>query len=749
MDESQLYSTEATNRHQAKIEYLADRSYRIFDGARGRPREVTQNLVLPGATTGSEPVQSRNSPADTLFVSTGRKLYVVGDIDGGFRPRSNPYDLYNFGKPLPDDPLAGKLQGVWAQPVKALNGYTFEVERDGKTWTLFDAQNFTQSFVEARFEFQQGDLAANRTDFIPQDQPVLLTTLTLKNQAGKPVNLKVRFQAYFDLEDAWFTSLASVRNQSESVSHEGEYLVARAMSAQDAWAVAVGAVAGGANVKIDNPPGQRPRGQFEYQVTMPAGAQHDWTFGVAVESHNGSLAALKTLEEGLKQGSAWREQKQELYTQLLQAGPHLHSPDPALDLAFDVARANMQMLEAESPTLGRYFYSGLEAFPFWFSSELAYSVPGLAASGLTDTLKNALLVGMRINMDARIPHQISPSGRIVGPGNAQETPQWVMGAWDYYCWTGDREFLASVYPTALKGLFDYTLTRIDRDGDNFPSGPGMVEVEGMGDEKLDAAAYTWAALNALEKMAGVMGDMRSAAQARAKISQIDATFDPTWWDEAGGTYSMSLNETDNVRLPAPHWAVITPVEVGLATPAHAAATLKTIEASYLNRWGLKHTVDADERVWTLPTAALSRAAFRSNRRDLGLQMLTHIAETLDRGSIGLFHELIPDGLCTIQLWSGATYVRGVIDDLLGIKVRADLRALTIAPRLPSEWGEVTLQDLSFAGHSLDVRLSDWEIEVRHVSGPAALRVKLCLLLGPEKEFKLNPGEAALVSKQRA
>lgn len=707
---------------------------------------MTQHLVLPAAAPGSGPVQSRNSPADTLFVSTGRKLYVVGDIDGGFRPRSNPYDLYNFGKPLPGDPLANKLQGVWAQPVKALNGYTFEVESGGITWTLFDAQSFTQSFVEARFEFQQGDLAANRTDFIPQDQPVLLTTLTLKNQASQPVDLKVRFQAYFDLEDAWFTSLASARNQGESVSQEGVRLVARAASAQDAWAVAVGAAAGGARVSIANPPGQHPRGQFEYRVTLPAGAQQDWTFGVAVESHNGSLAALKTLEEGLKHGSAWREQKQELYAGLLQSGPRLHSSDPALDLAFDVARANMQMLEAESPALGRYFYSGLEAFPFWFSSELPYSVPGLAASGLADTLKNAVLVGTRINMDAHIPHQVSPSGRIVGPGNAQETPQWVMSAWDYYRWTGDRDFLASVYPTALKGLLDYTLTRIDRDGDNFPSGPGIVEVEGMGDEKLDSAAYTWAALKALEEMAGAMGDAGSAAQARAKIGQIDATFDPTWWDEAGGTYSMSLNETDNARLPAPHWAVITPVEVGLATPAHAAATLKTIEASYLNRWGLKHTVGTDERVWTVPTAALSRAAFRSNRPDLGLQMLAHIAETLDTGSIGLFHELIPDGLCTIQLWSAATYVRGVVEDLLGIQVRADLRALTIAPRLPGDWGEVRLQNLSFAGHVLDVRVSDREIEARHVSGPAALHLKLCLPFGAKKDFKLKPGEAALVSK---
>ena len=66
--------------------------------------------------------QERPSAPDTMFTTTGRQLYVIGDIDGGFRPRSNPYDLHTFGKPQAGDPLANRLQGVWAQPVKALNG---------------------------------------------------------------------------------------------------------------------------------------------------------------------------------------------------------------------------------------------------------------------------------------------------------------------------------------------------------------------------------------------------------------------------------------------------------------------------------------------------------------------------------------------------------------------------------------------------------------------------------------------------
>src|SRR5689334_12686732 len=80
--------------------------------------------------------QSRLTPANTMFTNTGRKLYVIGDIDGDFRPRSNPYDVYELGGPHPKDPLADALQGVWAQPVKGLSRYKFVLEANGEQWQL-------------------------------------------------------------------------------------------------------------------------------------------------------------------------------------------------------------------------------------------------------------------------------------------------------------------------------------------------------------------------------------------------------------------------------------------------------------------------------------------------------------------------------------------------------------------------------------------------------------------------------------
>jgi len=700
-----------------------------------RPREVIQQLRW------GEIRQGRPSAPDTMFTTTGRQLYVIGDIDGNFRPRSNPYDLHTFGKPQEGDPLANRLQGVWAQPVKALNGYTFVVERDGISWPLLDAERFTQTFADVQFEYRRGALTATRTDFVPQDRPALFTTLNLRNDGSQTADVQVTFFAYFDLRDAQFTTLADQPNQGETVQMEGEKLVAYAWQLPNKWAVAVGGEKQPAEVQIIAGQDGHPVGVLKYAVRVEPRAEQEWTIGIVVEIEPGRAVALKNLEKWLPLRESLLAEKQLFYTDLLAGGPRFHSPDAHFDAAVDLARANLQALEAESQALGRFFYAGLQTFPFWFSADGAYDIPGLLAAGFTSTGTNHLLIGTKFDALGSVPHQRSPSGAIVVPGNAAETPLWVMSLWDAYRWTGNRAFLKAVYPAAMQGLLQYTLGSLDPNGDGYPIGAGLVEKEDMGAKKLDSASYTWAALRALEQMAEAMGDTRTAVRARLRADEMAARFDAAWWDLEAGTYSMSLNELDNSRRHVPHWAVIVPLEVGLASTEHAATTFTTLQAKYMNQWGLKHTVGDDERVWTLPTATLSRAAYQYRQAGLGFQMLQQLSVTLDHGSIGMYHELIPEGLSFLQLWSGATYLRGVVEDLMGVHVRADLHAVRLAPQLPAGWDAAELERLSFGGHTIAVRATSTSLVVNHLSGPTPLTVTYQTSNGSELSAAVAAGES--------
>jgi len=674
--------------------------------------------------------QERLSAASTMFANTGRRLYVLGDIDGRFRPRSNPYDLHAFGKPRPDDPLAEKLQGVWAQPVKGLAGYSYSLTIDGDAWNLLDADTFTQAFAYAEFSFRRVSLKAVRHDFAAQDLPLLLSSLRLQNDGVDELNIALTFTAAFDLQDAWFTHLAGQRNTGQQISIEDGCLVARAEALPEQWAVVVGASRSGGTARLLND----GRAALDYHLRLAPGTEETLTFGIAIESQGGPQAGKQILALGLANSAALLDEKIALYDRLLARGPRLSSPDPALNEAFDLALANIQLLEAESdlmgrpPRRGRYFYAGLEMFPFWFSNDGAYSLPGLMAGGFTDTALNHSRLGLEYLQDGRVPHQISPSGEILFAGNAQETPQWVSSLWEAYRWTGDRGFLSAVYPGAVKGMFDYVLGTIDPDGDGYPSGPGMVEVESMGAEKLDSAAYTWAALQALAEMAAELGDAATEQRARQQAARIQASFNHDWWDAANGTYAMSLDESNQI-FPVPHWAVIVPLEVGLAASEHAAATFTALRARYLNRWGMKHTAGDDERVWTLPTATLSRAAYRYGEAALGYEMLRRVAETLDHGSIGLFHELIPEGACIVQLWSAAVFLRGIVEDLLGIQVLAADNILQVTPNLPQGWDVVELKDLSFGQYRVSLRIEPGRLGITSLEGAGPLQIRCSLPVG--------------------
>lgn len=683
--------------------------------------------------------QRRRSAPDTMFANTGRRIYVIGDIDGGFRPRSNPYDLHTFGKPDPKDPLANELQGVWAQPVKGLDGYGYIIQNGTERWELTAAQSFTQTFVAAEFHYRRGDLRAMRKDYAALDRPVLFSVLSLANLGSSPVEADLIFQAHFDLEDAWFTSLGPRRNQGELLEVVAGRLAARAEALPDAWAVAVGGSRPADSVRASSRR-QNPTGELHYHFCLEAQQEQCWTFAMVIETKGGVPTALNNLDAWLAQSEQMLADKQALYQQLSERSARLLTPDAAVNTAFTLAAANLQALEAESPSLGRYFYAGLEMFPFWFSVDAAYSTSGLLASGFEDSARQHVRTGARFADRGAIPHQISPAGSVLFPSNAQETAQWVTSIWDVYCWTGDLAFVRELYPAAVEGLLEHTLGRIDPDGDGYPSGPGVVEVSGMGEEKLDAAAYTWQSLNALEAMAKSIGDEATMRRAGNAAACIAARFDQDWWEAAHGSYSMSLDQ-ENRRLHMPHWAIITPLETGLATAEHAAVTLATIRAQYLNAWGIKHTVGHDERVWTLPVAVLSRAAYRYGEPELGFAMLQKIAQTLDHGSLGMFHELIPEGACFIQLWSAATFQRGVIEDLLGITVNAGENTLVIEPRLPDAWQVARLENLRFGDHGVDVEVTRTGVTVWMKEGSADLAVS-CKINRNERRVRLSPGQVA-------
>ena len=99
-----------------------------------------------------------------------------------------------------------------------------------------------------------------------------------------------------------------------------------------------------------------------------------------------------------------------------------------------------------------------------------------------------------------------------------------------------------------------------------------------------------------------------------------------------------------------------------------------------------------------------------------MTLLRNIGQTARHGSLGLLKELIPEGMCFVQLWSAALYCQGVVEGLLGIVPYLPERRIVVTPRVPT----MALTALRFGSDVVDVAVDDGVIRIIHHTGQGML-----------------------------
>ncbi|HMQ32548.1 MAG TPA: amylo-alpha-1,6-glucosidase, partial [Chloroflexaceae bacterium] len=450
---------------------------------------------------------------------------------------------------------------------------------------------------------------------------------------------------------------------------------------------------------------------------LEPGARRVWLL-LLCASHDGGEAAAGSAWHRRIDGAAAHFADDE---EFLAGLPRLTSEDGELRRDAALAQANLRLLEADYPDLGRFFLAGLPEYPQLFGCDTTYTVPGAAAAGFGVSCRGALATLARYAERAcgRVPHEITTNGRVFNPGNIQETPQLAIALWDHLRWTGDLELARRLFPVCREGLAEY-IPAMGGPDPRYPIGDGMIERMGMGSRKLDSACYVIAGLRALARLAAALGEPDAAAYT-AHADAVNADFERDWWLEDEGLYADSMHTDGRLQLDG-HWTQVLPVQLGLAAPERAERVLARVEAEFVNRWGLVHTRGREEAVWTLPTGLLALAAFQTGRPERGLELARNIALTARHGTLGTFKELIPEGLCFVQLWSAGLYLQAIYEGLLGLRPDAPAHALAVAPAMPPGFGPVTVRGLEVGEHRLNLTLSPRALELDHVAGPQALTV---------------------------
>lgn len=481
---------------------------------------------------------------DGPYIVAGDRTYVIGRQDGSF--------------PDMGWHLHGEMGGIWAHPVKLLDGFWIHV---GGTW-LTAAQRFRIGPYWAGHEYELDGLRIARDEFVPDAEPALAVRFTFISKESSTVPL--RFLARTDLRGVWVpggtepetapdvaTYLPEVDAWSCRNETTGAYVVLGALGAESVghaesrtlWGPEVTA---GHGISV----------ALNYELQLTAGAPTTLEFVIA-GSEEGDEAALGTYHRVCTELPARRLAKEGRYSAMLSRSA-LQIPDPSVQRAWDWVKCNYDWLVRAVPQWGSGLGAGVADYPWWFGCDNGYALRGCLALGqhdiAIDTLDLLRRISIAANKDSgRVIHEANTRGVAKDLGRTEETPHFIRAVWDTFLWTGDLDFLERNYSFCRRGLLDWTLGTQARDGDVLPYGYGVMEMLGLNLQCIDTASLTVEALTGLTGMAEVLGDEDTAQQCREMAMRARARMESAFWMESEGLYGDMLATPSEMAPRLRHW----------------------------------------------------------------------------------------------------------------------------------------------------------------------------------------------------
>lgn len=709
----------------------------------------------------SPQIEGRSEYLASPFVSAGNRAYAVGHQDGSF-PELGWH-------------IKGEMGGVWAHPIKLLDGFELLLYQDGTLLPLKGARSFVNFPMANRHRWESDSMKINleRWQFTPDDLPGISVEYLLENTGNTTLELEAVFTGHVDLRPTWLGERTGMEDGPDSAAYHDNLGIWVGKDGASGWYAVFGSdtrpVGHG---DATNPyPGTGVSRNLSYSLQLPPGTTRTLRFAIA-GSDRSEQEATRTFELIRDHSNELLSAKKGRYEGLAEQS-RLTVPDKALEQTFEWLKYNSDWMIREVPGIGKGITAGIPDYPWWFGVDSEYALRGYMAIGQQDiafqTIRLLDSVSTAVNGNGRILHEMSTNGAVFNPGNINETPQFASLIWQVYRWSGDREFLERYFPTVQKGL-TWLMEENDANGNGFPDGFGMMEIHGLDSEMIDVAAYTYAAFRDAAAMAQALGQNEQATEYAAKAVELRERINRDFWSEAFGSYAdfmgtdkqalhliedaivradtldkpwavKELEETRDAirRNPAGglrpfvvhhNWVVNTPMEERIADTARAIAALETAR-QFTNPFGVFVTgIDRDESageddgsfqgskvfsytgaVMTLPTGVLAVAENNYGRPDQALDYLQRMVRSFSYALPGSMYEVSPDYGMIAQAWNSYAFAVPIVEQFFGIAPMASEQRVRIAPLMPEAWPEASLENVRIGSNALYVYYSKEEGQI--------------------------------------
>jgi hypothetical protein len=416
------------------------------------------------------------------------------------------------------------------------------------------------------------------------------------------------------------------------------------------------------------------------------------------------------------------------------------TPDPEFDRALRWAAVAIDQgrvrFHEETGLVAGYYTSADSARPgygWFFGRDALWTSYAVNSYGDFELTRQALeFLIRRQRADGKIMHEYSQTADLVDWKStpyfyaaADSSPLFVMAMEDYVGISGDLAFLRGHWE-AVKRAYAFTRAH-DSDGDGIyenTEGSGWVESwpQGMPHQEIYLAALDQQSADAMSRLATLLKDEPSAAEARKKAGEIRGKLESEYYGSTEQFYAFSRNADGSLDRTATIFPSVAWWSGRLELPHAEAMLARWASPEFSTDWGTRDISDRipfydpisyhQGSVWPLFTGWVSLAEYRVGRSLSGYAHLMQNANLTWMHDPGAVTELLsgeffqPLGRSSShQVWSSAMVLTPALRGLFGLDWNAPHRVLRVAPNLPADWGRARLHNVPLGDSRLEVEFT--------------------------------------------
>ncbi len=481
-----------------------------------------------------------DKPGNKPYLVTGHKMYMIGSQDGLFPERGEhlPYQMW----------------GVWAPPVKVLNGLWLKV--NGELASL--ASSYEQLPYGASFRYEEQDFRMERFQFIPQEEKGLILRISLENLSEETREYELSLGLQANLMPVWLAERAGIEDGKDSAAFEEETGRLFLTDDKNPWTAVVSSDGKMQLIEGAQVPQERRENPLDCYCEVAVGVEIlpgesrtvDFYLAFSEHSREEALASLEVLEQGKDR---LLKEKQDIYEGIDRTAVLTLPGQPLWEEMYRWTKYINDWIVRKVDGVGCGVVAGYAEFPWWFGNDTNYIAPALLMQGDYESCKATLrLVKERsesCNGNGRVVHEISSNGQVYYEGMTTETPQFADTVWTVYQWSGDREFLEEMYDFCVSGM-DWIESMCE---DGLPRGYGITEIAGLDCFCCDTALLTIRGFEILSRMSEALGKEEKAREYARKQQETWDIFQKEFYLPEYGIYGDMVAYKEEIIPRAETW----------------------------------------------------------------------------------------------------------------------------------------------------------------------------------------------------